>query len=62
MLASPDQQIALTDPDSRRSLTLTAFGLDSVIELASACVLIWRLKTGRRFPPSLPPKILAGAR
>jgi divalent metal cation (Fe/Co/Zn/Cd) transporter len=25
------------------SLTLTAFGLDSVIELASACVLIWRL-------------------
>jgi divalent metal cation (Fe/Co/Zn/Cd) transporter len=26
-----------------RSLTLTAFGLDSVIELASAGVLIWRL-------------------
>lgn len=25
------------------SLTLTAFGLDSLIELASACVLIWRL-------------------
>jgi hypothetical protein len=25
------------------SLTLTAFGLDSVVELASACVLIWRL-------------------
>ena len=25
------------------SLSLTAFGLDSVIELASACVLIWRL-------------------
>jgi divalent metal cation (Fe/Co/Zn/Cd) transporter len=25
------------------SLTFTAFGLDSVIELASACVLIWRL-------------------
>jgi len=25
------------------SLTLTVFGLDSVIELASACVLIWRL-------------------
>jgi divalent metal cation (Fe/Co/Zn/Cd) transporter len=25
------------------SLTLRAFGLDSVIELASACVLIWRL-------------------
>jgi divalent metal cation (Fe/Co/Zn/Cd) transporter len=25
------------------SLTLTAFGIDSLIELASACVLIWRL-------------------
>jgi divalent metal cation (Fe/Co/Zn/Cd) transporter len=25
------------------SLTLTAFGIDSVIELASACVLVWRL-------------------
>jgi hypothetical protein len=35
------------------SLTLTAFGLDSVIELASACVLIWRLdvelRHGRAF-------------
>jgi divalent metal cation (Fe/Co/Zn/Cd) transporter len=25
------------------SLTVTAFGLDSLVELASACVLIWRL-------------------
>jgi len=25
------------------SLTLTAFGIDSLIELASACVLVWRL-------------------
>jgi divalent metal cation (Fe/Co/Zn/Cd) transporter len=31
-----------------RSLTLTAFGLDSVIELASACALIWRLNVELR--------------
>jgi divalent metal cation (Fe/Co/Zn/Cd) transporter len=30
------------------SLTLTAFGLDSVIELASACVLIWRINVELR--------------
>jgi len=30
------------------SLTLTAFGLDSLIELASACVLIWRLNVELR--------------
>jgi divalent metal cation (Fe/Co/Zn/Cd) transporter len=30
------------------SLTLTAFGIDSLIELASACVLIWRLKVELR--------------
>jgi hypothetical protein len=30
------------------SLTLTAFGLDSVIELTSACVLIWRLNVELR--------------
>lgn len=30
------------------SLTLTAFGLDSVIELGSACVLIWRLSVELR--------------
>jgi divalent metal cation (Fe/Co/Zn/Cd) transporter len=32
-----------------RSVTLVAFGLDSVIELASAIVLIWRLSTELRF-------------
>lgn len=35
------------------SISLTAFGIDSLIELASACVLIWRLsvelKHGRNF-------------
>jgi hypothetical protein len=30
------------------SLTLLAFGLDSVIELASAGVLIWRLRVELR--------------
>jgi hypothetical protein len=24
------------------SLTLTAFGIDSLIELASACILVWK--------------------
>lgn len=31
-----------------RSLSLIAFGLDSLIELASACVLIWRLNVELR--------------
>lgn len=39
------------------SLTVTAFGLDSVIELGSAAVLIWRLSVelhhGREFPPAI---------
>jgi divalent metal cation (Fe/Co/Zn/Cd) transporter len=30
------------------SLTLTAFGIDSLIELASACVLVWRLSVELR--------------
>jgi divalent metal cation (Fe/Co/Zn/Cd) transporter len=30
------------------SLTLTAFGIDSLIELASACVLVWRLRVELR--------------
>ena len=30
------------------SLTLTAFGIDSLIELASACVLLWRLSVELR--------------
>ena len=32
-----------------RSITLIAFGLDGVIELASAGVLIWRLSSELRF-------------
>jgi divalent metal cation (Fe/Co/Zn/Cd) transporter len=28
---------------SAGSLTVTAFGLDSIVELASACVLLWRM-------------------
>ncbi len=39
------------------SLTVTAFGLDSVIELGSAAVLIWRLSAelhhGRAFPEAI---------
>src|SRR5262249_44161994 len=31
------------------SLTLTAFGLDSLIELTSACVLIWRLNAEQEY-------------
>lgn len=38
------------------SLTLIAFGADSLIEALSACVLIWRLSVelqqGRAFPES----------
>jgi hypothetical protein len=30
------------------SLTLTAFGIDNLIELASACVLVWRLNVELR--------------
>ena len=35
--------IALTSGLMARSISLIAFGVDSLIELASACVLIWRL-------------------
>ena len=39
------------------SLTVTAFGVDSVIELGSAAVLIWRLsvelRQGRAFPEAI---------
>ena len=35
--------VALTSGVRARSISLIAFGLDSLIELASACVLIWRL-------------------
>jgi len=35
--------VALASGVTARSVSLIAFGLDSLIELASACVLIWRL-------------------
>src|SRR6478752_6399029 len=39
------------------SLSLIAFGADSVIELASACVLLWRLRIevgqGGQFPEAI---------
>ena len=35
--------VALASGVSAHSISLIAFGLDSLIELASACVLIWRL-------------------
>lgn len=45
--------IALASGIAARSISLTAFGIDSLIELASAGVLIWRLsvelKHGRAF-------------
>jgi divalent metal cation (Fe/Co/Zn/Cd) transporter len=41
--------VAIASGIAARSITLVAFGLDSVIELASAGVLIWRLSTEMRF-------------
>jgi divalent metal cation (Fe/Co/Zn/Cd) transporter len=41
--------VAVASGFAARSVTLVAFGLDSVIELASAIVLIWRLSTELRF-------------
>jgi hypothetical protein len=41
--------VAVASGFAARSVTLIAFGLDSVIELASAIVLIWRLSTELRF-------------
>ena len=41
--------VALAAGIVARSITLIAFGLDSVIELASACVLIWRLSSELKF-------------
>jgi len=45
--------VAIASGIAAHSITLTAFGLDSVIELISALVLIWRLsvelKHGREF-------------
>jgi divalent metal cation (Fe/Co/Zn/Cd) transporter len=41
--------VAIASGIAARSITLVAFGLDSVIELASAGVLIWRLSAEMRF-------------
>jgi divalent metal cation (Fe/Co/Zn/Cd) transporter len=45
--------VAIASGIAATSITLIAFGVDSVIELASACVLIWRLRVelrqGRHF-------------
>jgi hypothetical protein len=41
--------VAIASGIAADSITLVAFGLDSVIELASAGVLIWRLCTELRF-------------
>ena len=45
--------VAISAAVAASSLTLMAFGLDSLIELASACVLFWRLnvelRQGRSF-------------
>jgi divalent metal cation (Fe/Co/Zn/Cd) transporter len=41
--------VAIASGIAARSITLIAFGLDSVIELASAGVLIWRLSAELRF-------------
>jgi divalent metal cation (Fe/Co/Zn/Cd) transporter len=41
--------VAIASGIAAHSITLVAFGLDSVIELASAGVLIWRLRTELRF-------------
>ena len=41
--------VAVASGIAARSITLIAFGLDSVIELASAGVLIWRLSQELRF-------------
>jgi divalent metal cation (Fe/Co/Zn/Cd) transporter len=49
--------VAITTSIMARSLVLMAFGLDSIIELASAGVLMWRLavelKAGLAFPEAI---------
>lgn len=40
--------VAIGSGVAAHSLTLTAFGVDSVIELLSACVLLWRLNVELR--------------
>ena len=41
--------VAVASGIAARSITVIAFGLDSVIELASAGILIWRLSSELRF-------------
>jgi divalent metal cation (Fe/Co/Zn/Cd) transporter len=45
---SVESLVALVSGVVADSLTLTVFGIDSLIELASACVLIWRLRVELR--------------
>jgi divalent metal cation (Fe/Co/Zn/Cd) transporter len=46
--------VAIRSGFAARSLTLTAFGVDSVIELLSACVLLWRLNVELRLGGEFP--------
>ncbi len=52
-----EASVAIAAAIAAHSLTLMAFGLDSIIELASAGVLMWRLtielKAGVAFPESI---------
>jgi hypothetical protein len=41
--------VAISSGVAADSLTLTAFGIDSLIELASAAVLLWRLTVELRY-------------
>jgi divalent metal cation (Fe/Co/Zn/Cd) transporter len=43
-----EASVAIGSGIAANSLTLIAFGVDSVIELASACVLVWRLSVELR--------------
>ena len=45
--------VAISSGVAARSITLLAFGIDSLIELASACVLIWRLTVELRHGQSV---------
>jgi divalent metal cation (Fe/Co/Zn/Cd) transporter len=45
--------VALASGVMARSISLIAFGVDSLIELASACVLIWRLNVELRHGQSV---------
>ena len=49
--------VAIASGTTANSLSLIAFGADSLIELASACVLLWRLhveiRRGAEFPEAV---------